>query len=94
MQGRGGVAQHSKLPHQVLERAAYKAAPPLSAGRAAAKLRVGTARVCRGIPQARAPQGQRGLGRPDVPGAAGPNKGVQATVASVRSCLAPAAHRA
>ena len=46
--------------------------------------------VPRGVPQEGAPWGQLGQGRPGVEGAAGPNKGLQATANSLRSCLAPA----
>ena len=77
--------------------------PPTSAGGEAARVLsgvalcaspvctgVGAARVCRGVPQEVAPRGQGGPGRRGVGGAAGPNKGLQATANSLRSCLAAA----
>jgi hypothetical protein len=48
------------------------------------------ARVLQGVPQEGAPRDQRRPGRPGVGDAAGPNKGLQATANSLRSCLAPA----
>ena len=50
----------------------------------------GTMRVPWDVSQAEAPRGQSGPGRSGVGGTAGPNKGVQATATSLRSCVAPA----
>ena len=57
---------------------ALRASPPCAEVRAA--------RVLGGVPQAGAPRGQRGPGRPGVGGAAGPNKRLQATPGSAVGC--------
>ena len=58
--------------------------------RVACVCRGGAMRVPWGVSQKEAPRGPSGPGRSGVGGTAGPNKGVQATANSLRSCLAPA----
>ena len=81
--------EHARLPRAQ----GSGAAAPASANRpgvSPACVGVGAARGPWRVAQEGAPRGHRGPSRPRVRGAAGPNKGLQATANSLRSCLAAA----